>query len=1127
MEAWPAQLRQMVLILMADPTPSVVYWGSEQTIVYNEAYVPLIGQKHPSLQGQDPKIGFAEIWDQFDKIIKDGEETGQTTVGGKQFLLLQRYGFLEETYFSWKFIPVIGEEGFVVASYATVVEVTREVISDRRMATIRMLGQHMSTARQIKDVWLRLLSGLEHNDKDVPLALLYSVQKLPSSPSKSSGLDEDINTNCTLEGTLGMLAGHATAPPFLELGSDSDDLSQTFRDALKIDGPLLLQKGGAHPLPAALSSVVEWRGFGVPCTSAVVCPIRSGSSESLIGFLFLALNPRKPYDADYQDFVHLVTKQITSPHISAVLLREEVRLGDIAAEQAKIERAELSKQLRIKTLAYEQSEVQFSRFADRVAVGFGVIDPEGYVIYGNDSWFNMLGYDRHSTEPMSWVDSVIPEDRPIVLANWDALFIEKKAIRNQLRFIKPWVAGPLDRNGNMQFTTGLCAAYPDLNEDGSVNSLMSCIMDISELKWTEEQVRVRTQELGQSELRYRQFADYAPVGVCLLDHQGCTKFANDAWFAITGQSREDTESMSWLKPFHPEDIAKMRELFSDLKSGKGPLTMESRLQRLWRAGDAQQNLAESHAWVLASAYPELHPNGVVKDIVCWLTDISAQKASEINLQIRMDEALEMKRQQENFIDMTSHEIRNPLSAVLHCAEEIIVSMGQYLLQQSLTTSADPRALQSITGDSPTALDALFKDTVEAAQTIAYCVHHQKRIVDDVLTLSKLDSNLLTITPTHVQPTKVVRDALKIFEGELKAADIHFELVEHHSLRDMGVDWLLLDPSRVLQVLINLTTNAIKFTRGEPIRRITVTLEVSSTPPSKLDGEVEYFPQRRETSDTSIVTHKDGEGIIYLSLAVQDTGCGLSREETKMLFNRFRQGSPKTHVQYGGSGLGLFISRQLTEMQGGEIGVASERGKGSKFMFFIRTCRTSAPPKYSSDVDLSVRNGSNGRSNEGLEASTSLPLKLSPVNAAIVLLDNPKVLVVEDNLVNQKVLSKQLRKRGCKVEVANHGGEALEALQKTPSWKGVNDGQAFDVILMDLEMPIMNGIQCVGKIRELEASGCLRGHVQVIAVTASVRNEHVKAAMDAGMDDVTTKPYKIDDVLLQIHQITNKRRAGVP
>lgn len=111
---WPLQLKQTVLLVVQDQTPAVVYWGDGNTIVYNEPYIQLIGEKHPSLQGQDPKIGFAEIWVHFEELLSNQKETGETVVEKNACLMLHRHGFLEETYFSWKFVPLIGLEGWVV-----------------------------------------------------------------------------------------------------------------------------------------------------------------------------------------------------------------------------------------------------------------------------------------------------------------------------------------------------------------------------------------------------------------------------------------------------------------------------------------------------------------------------------------------------------------------------------------------------------------------------------------------------------------------------------------------------------------------------------------------------------------------------------------------------------------------------------------------------------------------------------------------------------------------------------------------------------------------------------------------------------------------------------------------------
>lgn len=185
---------------------------------------------------------------------------------------------------------------------------------------------------------------------------------------------------------------------------------------------------------------------------------------------------------------------------------------------------------------------------------------------------------------------------------------------------------------------------------------------------------------------------------------------------------------------------------------------------------------------------------------------------------------------------------------------------------------------------------LIGESLEAAETIIYCALHQKHIIDDILTLSRLDSNLLLVSPAPSQPIQLVRSALKMFEGEIKRADINLSLIEQRSLLDLQVEWMLLDSSRVLQVLINLVTNAIKFTRTEPNRRITITMGASLTVPSE-ENEfgVQYVQKSMSTPDqTTRAEWGDGE-VIYVSVAVTDTGRGLTEKEKKNMFHLFKVG----------------------------------------------------------------------------------------------------------------------------------------------------------------------------------------------------------------------------------------------
>jgi PAS domain S-box-containing protein len=1043
----------------------------EQAHVYNEAYAPLLGEIHPC-QGQQPSVALAEVWAQFDKIIRDGQESGQAVVGGKQFLFLKRDGFEEETYFRWKFIPIIGEEGSVIASYVTVTEVTRAVLVDRRMRTIRRVGEHLANANNLTEVWARLLSGLEQNEKDVPLALLYSVKKATT-------------TTCVLEGTIGLAASDQIATERIDLENGTHVLAEAFRDCRTKEGPLLLQLEDGS-LPVDLLRNVNWRGFGVPSNAAVVCPIRSRPSGTIMAVLLIALNPRKQYDDDYKDFIDMLTEEITTSHVSTMLLAEEVEQRQSAANQAAIERAELSERLRLRTTEYEQSEAKISRFADLINVGFAMVDTEGHVLYANEAWRRMFSVPRGNLEPRPWLKAILPEDQGAILGLWRDLCVEKKAMRKSLRLNVSLNAGSVkETETQARYMTCRFDAYPDLDKDGHVKSIIACAIDISELKRTEEQVQLRTRELEQSELKYRHFAENAPVGVSMINQEGKIQFANRAWLSITGQSEEEIEHTPWLKSFHHEDVSMLEFLFIDLMGGKKPFTVESRVQRSHKAKDSRSSSPERPAWILVSAYPELTNSGTVKNVICWLTDISAQKREERNLRKRMDDALEMKRQQENFIDMISHEIRNPLSAQLHCAEEVITLANGYI---SAIESARPTPEPLTTIHAPARLKNCLGKIIEAAQIISYCVHHQKRIVDDVLTLSKLDSNLLTISPTPVQPAKLAQDAFKMFEGELRTADISLTFEEDQSIRDLKVDWVNLHPGRILQILINLAGNSLKFTRGEAERSITVSVSASLEKPSTLDYNVEYFPQskgRRDSAQAPPSESIPGE-ILYMSWAVRDSGRGISRDEKKVLFQRFSQGSPKTHSKYGGSGLGLFISSQLIEMQGGKIGVTSERGKGAKFVFYVKGARRHA--HHTGERSETVPEG---KILEPMPKPTLAPAR-RPSQSPTKLM----VLIVEDNTVNQKVLSRQLRNHGHIVSVANHGGEALEALQNAAIRKDAKDAWAFDVVLMDLEMPVMNGITAIGEIRKLEVSGQLHGHVPVIACTASVRD--VEAAIDAGM-----------------------------
>ncbi|KAK4690403.1 hypothetical protein P7C71_g6377, partial [Lecanoromycetidae sp. Uapishka_2] len=627
--------------------------------------------------------------------------------------------------------------------------------------------------------------------------------------------------------------------------------------------------------------------------------------------------------------------------------------------------------------------------------------------------------------------------------------------------------------------------------------------DRSELS---EQLAIRTQEAIESETKFTRMAEFAPVGIFIADPNGKLNYINDKWYEISKVPRGLEGTDEWLDYVKEEDQEAARKAWSDVVHEAIDMNAEIRFKTPW----TDQNGNKGDTWVLASAYPEVGDDGKVKVIFGSITEISQQKWAEHFEKRRMEEAVEMKRQQENFIDITSHEMRNPLSAILQCADEITTSMTD------IQTNGYPQD----------AVAELVKNAIDASGIIALCAQHQKRIVDDILTLSKLDSALLLVTPCDVMPMTVVQRALKMFDGEVHTADINLNFKVDSSIEKLGIEWVRLDPSRLLQVLINLTTNAIKFTTTQEKRIINVTLAASLDRPNKDGSIVSYFPTRAKQKDlTKSVDWGTGD-IVYLHFAVQDTGRGLSDDEKKLLFIRFSQASPRTHVQYGGSGLGLFISRELVELQGGEIGVASTAGEGSTFAFYVTARRSTAPTDESEQFPgAGAHRSSTGKpslhkrpsqGSQTLIKSTALPQRPAPKDAL-------KILIVEDNLVNQKVLSKQLRNMGCIVHVANHGGECLDRLRESTFWKGNKAREEIEisVILMDQEMPIMDGLTCTKEIRKLEASGEVVSHVPIIAVTANARSEQIDTAMDIGMDDVVSKPFRIVDLIPKVEELMEK------
>jgi signal transduction histidine kinase len=331
---------------------------------------------------------------------------------------------------------------------------------------------------------------------------------------------------------------------------------------------------------------------------------------------------------------------------------------------------------------------------------------------------------------------------------------------------------------------------------------------------------------------------------------------------------------------------------------------------------------------------------------------------------------------------------------------------------------------------------------EHAETVKESANSLLNILNDILDFSKIEAGKLSLEAIDFDPRKTVEGVVALLSDRALAKGIKLS----HSIQPEVPACLRGDPNRLRQLLLNLVGNAIKFTN---------------------QGEVFV---------TASCRGEPGENV-ELYCAVRDTGVGLSEVTQQKLFQPFTQADSSTTRKFGGTGLGLAICRRLVDLMGGEIGVTSTEGRGSTFWFRV----------------------SFGKSKSAGHAD-SVKTVATPVPGAPMCRQTLRVLLAEDNRVNQKLAMVQLRKLGCEVETACNGVVALEAWQQ----------RAFDVIFMDCHMPEMDGYEVTRRIRALEKQKALIP-TRIIAMTANAMQGDRESCLEAGMNDYISKPVDVAEL----------------
>ena len=340
------------------------------------------------------------------------------------------------------------------------------------------------------------------------------------------------------------------------------------------------------------------------------------------------------------------------------------------------------------------------------------------------------------------------------------------------------------------------------------------------------------------------------------------------------------------------------------------------------------------------------------------------------------------------------------------------------------------------------------------------------IIDDILDFSKIEAGKFVVDSAPFDLKATVKNVIELLK--VRAEEKKIRLAIHFAPGLSG--WAVGDALRVRQVLTNLVGNAIKFTaRGE------VRVLVEPAPDGSLPGAQ------------------------LLRCSIVDTGIGIPAEKQALLFEKFTQADSSSSRRFGGTGLGLAISKRLVELMGGEIGLISEPGRGSTFWFTLAASDTPSP------------DGLQAPAVHGSAAAAVLNRAAAPEVAA----EGLRILLVEDNLTNQRLAQYLLAKLGCVVDLASNGVAALTKCRE----------HRYDAIFMDCHMPEMDGFAATAKIRRSEAPG---RRIPIIAVTASVLEEDKSRCLDAGMDDFISKPVSADDLAAALRRwIPDRTRASTP
>ena len=465
------------------------------------------------------------------------------------------------------------------------------------------------------------------------------------------------------------------------------------------------------------------------------------------------------------------------------------------------------------------------------------------------------------------------------------------------------------------------------------------------------------------------------------------------------------------------------------------------------SSEIELHFAESRARIFEMSSTRVEIPSQTTQVLFTLRDITEQKRGAEEL-ARAKEASEAANLELISVNRSLEETGRLAREMADRAEALSAAKSDFLANMSHEVRTPLNGILGMTGLAlETDLDTDQREYLELVKSSAEAL---LSLVNDVLDFSKYEAGKLGLDRVEFSLASLLRDVLRPLALRASASGLTFE----YGADDSVPDQLVGDPLRIGQVLRNLVGNAIKF-----------------------------------TNQGSVVVHVKTEAIqgsrVILGFSVADTGIGIPRDMQRGIFEPFTQADGSTTRRYGGTGLGLSISSGVVELMDGRIWVESDPGKGSTFFFTIAL----ELPKIEPQQELAQP------ANEGADAPKR----------------NLRILVAEDNSVNQRLAARLLEREGHSVTIAGSGQEAVDLFEQC-----LFKACQFDLILMDVQMPGLDGLQATARIREKERiSG---GHVPIAAMTAQAAESDRVRCIESGMDGYVTKPVHVPTLLKLIESV---------